>query len=315
MHSRFLVGQVRPWHRGDDGAVQQAPVPHLLTFSRGLSTRAGQAPAPLPCTCLYRERRSQQGIASARGSCSELDIFLEEKDTPVLHGIIYPIHFVSQKRFTLRRLMAQGTVREILQDCLVQGRRRTPPRRGRSSQLTRGAAGAGKGWRGWGSSHGAPSDGDHDSPCPGPGESRSLSPGQRQEKGSRAETWWPFPGVSPASRSQPRKRLTPVRQPSEQELLAAPQPLAQGGHTYHASYNLLMPFPCSWFRFPGSIPAGHVARLLGSPGLPVRAACPALPLHTPSVALTRGTAPEPQPGVRRAVRACVRTRVSASRAE
>lgn len=182
--------------------------------------------------------------------------------------------------------MAQGTVREILRDCLVQGRRRTPPRRGRSSQLTRRAAGAGKGRQGWGLSRGAPCDGDHDSPCPGPGESRSLSPGQWQEKGSRVETWWPFPVVFPASRSQPRKWLMPMRRPGEQELLAAPQPLAQGGHAYHASCNLLMPFPCSWFRFPGSIPAGHVARLLGSPGLPVRAACPALPLHTPSVALT-----------------------------
>lgn len=134
-----------------------------------------------------------------RGSCSELEVFPEEKDTPVVHCIIYPIPFVSQKRFILRRLMAQGTVREILQDCLVQGRRRTRPHRGRSSQLTRRAAGAVKGLRGWGLSRRAPSDGDHDSTCPVPGESRSLSPGQRQETGSRAETWWPFPVVFPVS--------------------------------------------------------------------------------------------------------------------
>ena len=50
--------------------------------------------------------------------------------------------------------------------------------------------------------------------------------------------------------------------PSEQGLLAAPMPLAQGGHVYHASCNLLMLFLVP--RFPGSILEGHVAKLLAA---------------------------------------------------
>ena len=157
-----------------------------------------------------------------RGSCWELEVFLEEKDTPVVHCIIYPIPFVSQKRFTSRRLVAQGTVREILQDCLVQGSRRTPPHQGHRSQLTRGAPGAGKGLRGWTLSHGAPPT----APLPRHGEPTftmhhriciSLSP----VPGSQVP--WLHPGRGPGEAALARAWPPNVNpSPSLQVLVARP---------------------------------------------------------------------------------------------
>ena len=154
-----------------------------------------------------------------------------------------------------------------------------PPRRGRSSQLTRGAAGAGKGLRGWGSSRGAPSDGDPPAQALGRAGSSHRGSGRR-----KAAEWrdgglslWSSqlpapvaPGLNIQSKglqrrgeeqsALPRRWLRPVCCPGEQGLLAAPMPLAQGGQVYHASYNMLMLFLVP--RFPGSILEGHVAKLL-----------------------------------------------------
>lgn len=102
-----------------------------------------------------------------------LEAFPEEKGTPVVHCIIYPIPFVPQKRFTLRRLMAQGAVREILRDCLFRGEGKCLLAEATEHRECKERA------EGLSLSMGHPPRGT----VTHPGESRTLSSGQRQEEG------------------------------------------------------------------------------------------------------------------------------------
>lgn len=175
-----------------------------------------------------------------------------------------------------------------------------------SSWLTRGAAGTGKGCR--------------DGACPLLGtmatpahSSQAQCPKQRPvERGE-------------AQRALPQKWLVPLCCPGEQGLLAAHLP-CHSSTAFTAHHTI-----CSWLSsVPGSqVPAWRGTELgcsqCGSKSLASRcnpqgksqvpAARPALLLHALPAPLTRGTAPEPQLEVRRAVRVCVHTSVSASRAE
>lgn len=164
------------------------------------------------------------------------------------------------------------------------------------------------------------------------------------------ERWWPFPVVFPASRSH-RSWAQPPKQRTAEVWRGAERPASEAAHAPVPAWgagaagstpapgtgrphlpciiSFAYAFPPFLFpRFPGSILEGHIAMLLAvnsgnslaskrnPQAIPqVLAACPAPSLHTLSASPTRGTAPEPQPGLRGAGRASVHTWVSASRAQ